>query len=198
MIQIKMFTDIICEWCYLAWNILDTLHNSYDFKVDCLWYEIHPETPPQGMPMRQHNIRYKHFFDVLNKLGAPYNLELACKEHFANTRHALLLMIYAREAGKEKTFMQSVWDAYMKRGQDISTPEQVAALALEVGISPAGVQQAFSDPHYADVLEHNYQLSLAYNTKSVPSFIVNDEYLLTGVQPCDTWSKLFDKILKTK
>lgn len=196
MIQIKMFTDIICEWCYLARNILDTLHDSYDFKVDCLWYEIHPETPPLGIPMKQHNIRYKHFFKVLNERGAPYGLELACKEHFANTHHALLMMIYAREAGKGGSFLRSVWDAYMKQGHDISTPEQVAELALSVGISPAGIQQAFSNPHYADVLEHNYQLSLAYDTKSVPAFIVNNEYLLTGVQSHDTWEQLFDKILR--
>ena len=40
----------------------------------------------------------------------------------------------------------------------------------------------------------NEEFSKAYGSESVPTFIVNDEYILTGAQADKTWRELFDKI----
>ena len=67
-------------------------------------------------------------------------------------------------------------------------------IALSIGLSPSGFQQAFTDPKYQVSLMINEELSKAYGSESVPTFIVNDEYILTGAQADKTWRELFDKI----
>lgn len=194
MIQIKMFSDIICEWCFLAWKILETLRGSYDFQVEYLWYEIHPDTPIGGMPMKQHNHRPGRFFRILNQLGEPYNVRFYEKTLFVNTRKALLLGEYAREVGKETAYIKTVWNSFMVEGADIGRTEVLEEIALSIGLSPSGFQQAFTDPKYQVSLMINEELSKAYGSESVPTFIVNDEYILTGAQADKTWRELFDKI----
>ena len=52
--RVTMFLDVICEWCYLAKGILDSLRGRYDLDVTLLFMEIHPDAPEGGMPMSWH------------------------------------------------------------------------------------------------------------------------------------------------
>ena len=42
--RVTMFLDVICEWCYLAKGILDSLRGRYDLDVTLLFMEIHPSS----------------------------------------------------------------------------------------------------------------------------------------------------------
>ena len=109
-IKVIMFTDFICEWCYLGKHILDTLKDRYTFTVEYRFMEIHPDTPVHGMPFTKHLHFPERFFDMINQLGEPYGIHICNKNIFANTHNALLLAEYARSVGKLDSYIDLVWD----------------------------------------------------------------------------------------
>ena len=193
-ISIIMFTDFICEWCYLGKRVLDTLKDRYIFTVDYRFMEIHPDTPPHGMPFSRHLHFPERFFDRINQLGEPYGIKICCKDIFANTRNALLLAEYARTIGKLGPYMNLVWDKLMLEGVNISEPDILQNLVMGIGMNPGSVSEALESGIYAEALENNASLHELYGCDGVPSFIVNSEYRLKGAQSTDTWIRLFELI----
>lgn len=193
-IKIIMFTDFICEWCYLGKRILDTLKDKYEFEMEYKFIEIHPDTPQEGMPFTYHLHFPKRFFDMINKLGEPYNIQIAYKDIFANTRNSLLLAEYASNIGKLDTYMKLVWDKYMLEGVNISREDVLQDIVMGIGINPKSVSKVLSSYQYLEKLEVNHRLYNQFDCNGVPSFIVNEEYRLTGAQSAQTWTDLFKKI----
>lgn len=195
-ISIIMFTDFICEWCYLGKHVLDTLTDRYSFTVDYRFMEIHPDTPVHGMPFTKHLHFPERFFDMINKLGEPYNIHICYKNIFANTHNALLLAEYARSIGKLDQYLDLVWDKLMLEGINISEESILQNIVMQIGMNPRDITIALNSPEYAEALERNEYLHQQYGCTGVPSFVVNGEYRLTGAQSADTWIRLFELIEK--
>jgi len=190
-INVIMFTDFICEWCYLGKHVLDTLKDRYTFTVDYRFMEIHPDTPVHGMPFTKHLHFPERFFNRINQLGEPYGIHICNKDIFANTHNALLLAEYARSVGKLDQYIDLVWDKLMLEGVNISEEGILQNIVMKIGMSPRDVSAALESPVYAEALDLNEDLHRQYGCNGVPSFIVNGEYRLTGAQSADTWIRLF-------
>mgnify|MGYP002087251553 CR=1 FL=1 len=131
-----MFLDVICEWCYLAKGILDSLRGRYDLDVTLLFMEIHPDAPEGGMPMSWHIPEPKKFFAMLNAMGAPYGVRFRDRDVFSNTRKALLAAEYAKSIGKGENFLRAIWRAYMEEGKNISEEAVIEEAAMTAGLGP--------------------------------------------------------------
>lgn len=196
-ISVIMFTDFICEWCYLGKHVLDTLKGRYDFTVDYRFMEIHPDTPVHGMPFTKHLHFPERFFDMINKLGEPYDIRICYKDIFANTHNALVLAEYARSIGKLDQYIDLVWDKLMLEGVNISEVSVLQNILMQIGMTPRDIASALESPEYEEALMHNEMLHQSYGCNGVPSFVVNGEYRLTGAQSAETWVQLFELIEQT-
>lgn len=196
-IGIVMFMDFICEWCYLGKHILDTMHNSYDLRVEYLFCEIHPDTPAGGMPMKLHVVAPKQFYQRINAIGAPYGIHICNRDIFSNTHKALVLAEYAREKGKLSSYMEKVWNRYMLDGDNISDDSVLEDVVSRVGLGPSALEEAVYDPKYSQQLLANQDVAISCGTDGhVPAFVVNGSYLVVGVRTADQWSQIFDAILQ--
>ena len=83
----------------------------------------------------------------------------------------------------------------MEDGRNISLLPEIKKAAQTVGISPMEVECALHDSQYADSLQCNMELGWKYELNSVPTFIINDEYKLTGAQQPDVFRRVFEEIL---
>jgi predicted DsbA family dithiol-disulfide isomerase len=211
-ISIKFFMDYICEYCFLGFHTLQTLKKEYDFDVEYMLLEIHPDTPKEGATMDWHmrdlgaGVREDgtqedvtehraYWVSTLNQIAAPLGIVIPNKNLFANTRNALLAGQYAKQVGKGEEFTRAIWDYYMLGMHDISSREAVETVAEGVGIPRAELAAAFEDPIYRAELLANQQLQLAFGTDRVPCFVVNNEFLIVGNKPLDTWRQLFGELL---
>ncbi len=50
-LQVTVFSDYICPFCYVGHHRLMRLKDSYDIKVNWCLLEIHPENLEQGEPV---------------------------------------------------------------------------------------------------------------------------------------------------
>ena len=57
MIQIDLFSDIICPWCYIGRSRLKrALETREDLEIKINWraFQLNPEMPREGIPRQQY------------------------------------------------------------------------------------------------------------------------------------------------
>lgn len=193
-IHIQMFADFVCEWCYLAKRILESMQKEEGFVLEYHFMEIHPDTPKEGIPMSEHIENPDDWFSVINKKALPYGFQLAYKKIFANTHNALILHEHAKIIGKEEPYEKVVWDGYHLEGKNIGKENVLSELCQKIGYSPKEVITALANPVYHRELWEQTERWKKSGVTSVPTFIINNEYLVQGVKKKEFWQHLFQQI----
>lgn len=194
-IKIKMFSDYMCAWCYLADTILSSLKSQFNFEIEHIGFELHTGTPKYGENMNLNHPNTPQTIDYINHLGKPYGLKLCELPILANTKRALIVGEYAKTIEKSKAYVQAMWKAYMVEGKNISILSEIEKVAQTVGIECQEVKNALHSPQYAENLQRNRVNALKYNVTSVPTFIINEKYKVTGAQKAEVFKKIFEEIL---
>ena len=119
-IKIKMFSDYMCAWCYLADTMLLSLKDKYAFEVEHIGFELHEGTPENGEDMNINHPGTPQTIAYINQIGSPYGLHLCELPILANTKKALIVGEYAKTIGKSEAYTHAVWKAYMVDGRSIS------------------------------------------------------------------------------
>lgn len=187
--------DYICEFCFISYEILKKLSKEYKLEIEYILCQVHPENPPMGMPMKEHVKNHTEWTEQLNKIIKNYGKSFADKEIFANTEKSLMLGEYALSNNKFYQITDDIWHEYMEKGMNISDERLLFEIAMKNGISPKECKNIFKDEKIQKLLILNELSSESYDrTDSIPKFVINDEYLMIGLQSEETWKKLFRKI----
>lgn len=194
-IQIKMFSDYMCAWCYLADTMLSSLKDKYDFEIEHVGFKLHKETPEDGEDMNINHPGTPQTIAYINQIGAPFGLHLCFLPILANTKKALIVGEYAKAIGKGEAYVHAIWKVYMVNGKNISLLSEIENVALSVGIEPLEVENALQNSKYYESLLCNTENDWTYGINSVPTFIINDEYKVTGAQKPEVFQKLFEEII---
>lgn len=195
LIKIKMFSDYMCAWCYLADTILSTLKSQFDFELEHIGFELHTKTPENGEDMNLNHPNTPQTITYINQIGAPYGLHLCNLPILANTKKALIVGEYAKTVGKSEAYVRTMWKAYMVDGKNISILSEIEKVAQTIGIEPQKVANALNNPQYLKSLQKNMENGWKYDVRSVPTFIINEKYKVVGAQKPEVFQKIFEEIL---
>ncbi|NTW60271.1 MAG: hypothetical protein HGA43_14030 [Nitrospirae bacterium] len=120
-------------------GLVDRLKQEFDLNVEWLAFEIHPETPPEGMPL----IKMFPRADVdgmtrrLNSMGAPFSLFFRKIVNISNSRLSLEAGEFAKEQDRFDQFHHAVFDAYFAQGKDIGDITVLEQLGKGSGLDTA-------------------------------------------------------------
>ena len=48
-VTVRIFSDFTCPFCYIGSGIIEELKHEFDFQEEWVSYELHPETPKEGV-----------------------------------------------------------------------------------------------------------------------------------------------------
>jgi predicted DsbA family dithiol-disulfide isomerase len=157
--------------------------------------EIHPETPPEGVPLEQ------KFPGMLQGIvanlragGEPYGIEFGDITLMPNTRLALQASEYARDMGKFHAFHEKVFHACFTEARDIGDLDVVLELAAAVGLDTAELREALADGRYMPRLEQAQEEAARYGVSGTPTFMVNNRYKIVGAQPLEAFRNALKRI----
>lgn len=169
-----------------------------DYPIEDEWvsYELHPETPPAGMPLSE---RFKGmdlapFYANLRARGSELGIVFNEHKLLSNSRMALLASEYARDMGRYGAFHENMFKAYMTEAQDIGRPEVIAAMAEKSGLDAEATLAAVKDERYALRLAEATNEGRMLELTGIPLFIVNNQYKIVGAQPIDSFRTFLDKL----
>jgi predicted DsbA family dithiol-disulfide isomerase len=184
-LQVTVYSDYICPFCYLGHHRLQRLRDSYDLKINWCFLEIHPETSADGEPidsLEYPSEQWKMMLENLERIAQEENIPLSKLNFITNSKDALLLSEAAKQCGREifYTLHEKLFEAYFVDGKNIGDRNILKTIASSCGIDNETIEASWTDSNLNKRLMNNFNTARAHNIQSVPSFIFG-ERVLTGV-----------------
>ena len=195
-IEIKMYSDYICPFCYLGEAIIEKLKNRFDIEIEHIGIEIHPETPEKGVDLSGRIYGIEEMYENLRCRGKQYGLNFCDAKLLSNSRKALIVGEYARKVGKNQEFTHEVFKAYFERCLDIGKEVVLFEIGEKIGLNKKEIEDCLKNPLYENSFAENCAEAKKLDISGVPTFIVNGKYRITGAQSEETFVELFEKINK--
>ncbi len=184
-LQVTVYSDYICPFCYLGHHRLQRLRDTYDLKINWCFLEIHPETSAEGEPIDSLDYpsqQWQQMINNLKRIAKEENIPLAELNFTTNSKDALLLSEAAKQCGRDSFYKlhEKLFTAYFVDGKNIGERNVLIEIAESCNIDKTTIDTAWSDKKHQQRLLANFDSARKHNIQSVPSFVFGDK-VLTGV-----------------
>lgn len=181
-LRVTVFSDIICPFCYIGARRLEHLRDTYDLRVNWCFLEIHPETPAAGMPVSRLGYeprRWKAMMTALARLAEEEHLVFAEHDFTTNSRQALLLAEAAKDHGRDIFYAlhDALFAAYFRDQENIGDPMVLERIATRVGMPADGIRRAWSEPRYAERMQHYQAAARELAVRATPTYFIGEQRL---------------------
>jgi predicted DsbA family dithiol-disulfide isomerase len=168
-------------------GLVDRLNQEFDLQVEWLGFEIHPETPPEGMPLVKMFPRadVESMTKRLNSMGAPFGINFRKIMNISNSRLSLEAGEFAKEQGRFEQFHHLVFQAYFSQGKDIGSIEVLKQISKESGLNADTLEKALETGKYRRFLEETKGEAARLGITAAPTFLFNEKDRIVGAQPLD-------------
>ena len=157
--------------------------------MEWLGIELHPETPPQGMPIKDMfpTADLKSMMKHLRSMGAPYGIIFSDIGRISNSRLALQAAEFSRDQGRFEVFHDALLQAYFSQGMDIGDRDVVLELAGDAGLEREPLAKALDAGAYLSRLQEMQTEASLAGVTGVPTFILGGRKTIVGAQPIDVF-----------
>ncbi|RKN46364.1 DsbA family oxidoreductase [Micromonospora endolithica] len=194
--EIEIYADVVCPWCYIGKRRLEQALESYDGDVTIRYrpFQLDPSPVSEPRPLIEAMAdkfggrdRARQMFGQVSDVAAGVGLKLDFDRAVAaNTFDAHRLVSWATDQGRAADLVDVLYRAYFTDGVDVGSRDALAGLAGEVGLDAASARRFLdSDERVAEV---RAELAAArqLGVTSVPTFVLAGKYAVTGAQEPET------------
>jgi len=212
-LQITMVHDIVCSWCPIGYNNIKTAIKNLNIEVEFhfLPFQLNPNMDEDGESIASYFKRqfgwnevklhnYQHSL-VKTATNAGISIDFSKRTHYYNTQNAHLLMHWAEQFNKQKLLNERLITTYFNDGLDISNLTVLLNIAEEVGLDRRQTNIALassrSNHELQQELTKKTQHYKDFDNSSIPSFIINNNELISGSNSVGYFEKVLSKLIKT-
>jgi predicted DsbA family dithiol-disulfide isomerase len=195
-IEMRIFSDYVWPFCYIGKGIVDTLKKEFDIRDEWLSFELHPETPPEGMPYAKRfpDADVEKMYENIRKRGDEFGIKFGPRLLLSNSRMSLEASEYARDMGQYELFHERMFYTYFTESKDIGNPEVIKESASICGLDTDELVKALKERRYAHRLEASRKEAEKIHLTGVPTFIINGKTKVVGAQQITVFKDLLGKI----
>ncbi|MFD2247061.1 DsbA family oxidoreductase [Pontibacter ruber] len=197
MLQIKIFSDYVCPYCFLGEVALHKALEGFEDNVQVEWmpFELRPEPTPTLKP--EEDYLQTTWENSVYPMGRQMNVDIVLPAVSPQpyTHLAFEGYQYAKEKGLGEQYTHRMFTAFFQEEQDIGDMEVLTNLAKEIGLDEAEFRQALETRKYKEV--HQRELRRAYDEASVtavPTFIIGNR-MVRGLPRQEDLRKLIEQQL---
>lgn len=172
-LKIRVYSDYVCPYCFLAEKHLQEATQGKDVEVEWMPFELRPYPAdtlrPEGDYLQ--NTWAQSVYPMAKALGVPIVLPRVSPQ--PHTGLAFEGYQYAREQGKGNEYNDRMLRAFFQEEQDIGRLDVLTRLAGEIGLNEEEFRRALETGRYRDA--HQRALHHAYNEAritAVPTFYI--------------------------
>ena len=198
LIKIDIFSDIVCPWCYIGLrNLENAFLNRNQLVPKYIWraFFLNPHLPKSGIDREQYlklkfgknlDSVYKNIKKSGEKSGILFNFSKILKTPNTKNIHKIII-----SSNNSKKLSEIFFKSYFIEGKDISNENIIKNILLNNNINYENLKKKFIIAEKKINIDLNF--AIQHNINSVPVFIFNDEYLISGAHS----KKIFLNILNT-
>lgn len=206
--KIQIWSDFVCPFCYIGerrlQNAIKKLPYHEKIEVEFRSFELDPNHPgysgssihevlsqKYGMSLEQAKGQNEQIGLLAKDLGLGYDAD-AMK--YTNTLNAHRMLKFAKEKGKEKEVLENLFFAYFAEGKDLGDSSVLIKIAENSGLDKEESRKIMEDSSaYLDQVRMDENTARQYSINSVPFFLIDNKYSISGAQPVETFVQALNK-----
>lgn len=206
-INIDIWSDIACPWCYIGKRNLEaglaateSDDDAPQVNITFHSFELSPDTPidfdgdeidflagHKGMPRDQVTQMLDNVTNVAKNAGLEYRFDLL--KH-TNTVKAHELLHHAKAEGRQHEMEERLMSAYFTEGKHVGRIDDLVELAVEVGLDAESTRDALNSDRHLPAVRQDQAQARAYGIQGVPFFVVDGQYGISGAQPPEAFTNV--------
>ena len=205
-IRLDIFSDPVCPWCYVGKANLERAlarHPDHPFTIQWHPFQLNPDMPSEGVSKRAYleekfggKARVDAVHERLREVarGAGVDMDPDKPQRMPNTLNAHRLIHWAGIEGVQQAVVDALMRAYWTEGRDIGDAGTLAAVAGENGMDREATLRLLQSDADADDIQARDQDARQKGVNAVPTFLIAQQYVVSGAQPTETWDKVIAEL----
>ena len=205
--QIEIFSDVVCPWCYIGKKRLDAvLDTPVGEGVSLRWrpYQLYPNMPRDGMDRARYlEARYGADADrarvperiarEAEEVGLAFDFAHRPIEKMPNTFQAHRLLEFAELNGVQHELAEVLFDYYFCSGRDVGDAEVLAEASRGVGLDVAAVSEHLAGNEGADGVREQLARAVDVGVSGVPCYLLAGRFALPGAQTPEVMAQFIER-----
>ncbi len=207
-LKIDIVSDVVCPWCVIGFKNLQKamaeLQKEIEFEINWKPYELHPEIPENGYDKKLYMKQkfgdltgnfspYKQIEELGKGLGFEFNFSKS--ERIPNTFRAHRLLWKAREFDLQNELSEALFEAYFTEGKDIGSIDILSEIASNLGMNKEKTIKFLESKEGGKETADEEMNFIEKSIGAVPTYFINDKYIIQGGQEPSTFISFLNKIL---
>jgi predicted DsbA family dithiol-disulfide isomerase len=200
-LTIDIVSDVVCPWCAVGHGNLNQALQQLqaDVQADIHWhpFQLNPYMGKDGQEINEHltekygltpdqlQANKQHLVERGQESGIQFNF--AERSRIYNTLDCHILLHLAGEKGKQTELKLALFHAYFTNGLDISDQTVLLDCVEGVGLDRLDGEKALQNEEYKKAVSEEETKYKQMGIQSVPAFIINNKYLMSGGQPVEAF-----------
>jgi predicted DsbA family dithiol-disulfide isomerase len=197
-IKVIAYSDNICPFCTVGAKRLKKLQQELDFDVEWKAFEIHPETPKEGMKTANYfpNYDMKKMKNHIENFGEDVGIKLN-GDILANSKLSLAANEFAKEKGKFNEFQEAIFKANFEDGENIGDINVLLAIAQGIGLNKEELSQYLRNQENLNAIDESSAQAKKLGITGVPSFIINNK-MVVGAQSSEVLKEFIENEINSE
>ena len=204
--QIDIWSDIACPWCYIGKKRLETALADHPHRdeLSVTWhsYQLDPSLPEhydgteveylatrKGMPEEQVREMFAHVTEQAAGEGLSYDFDSLV---VANSARAHELLHLAKDRDRADAVKEALLAAHFEHGEDIGDVDTLARIGAAAGLDEGEVRAALADGRYRAAVASDVDMARQIGVTGVPFVVVDMKYAVSGAQPPEVFRQVLD------
>lgn len=205
--EIKMFSDTICGWCYIGKERLKQALREVGgngIKVTNLPFQLNPDMPMEGMDRIQYIKKKfgsienaKPMYDNMILQGQQENLEIKLDKikKTPNTVKSHLLIDYAKLNKVENEVIDSIFESYFFKAKDIGDENVLLEIGKKHDLDIKGLEKFITQKENLQKIDKLDTIAKQMGISGVPFYIFNDKISISGAETVENLTQAINKSL---
>ncbi len=205
-LKIEIVSDVVCPWCVIGYKNLQKaikkLQNQMEFDVSWRPYELHPEIPEDGfdkelyMKQKFGNSSRSNFTSNIKELGESlgFQFNFSKSKTIPNTFKAHRFIWYIKDQELQTKLSEALFYAHFTEGKDIGSTKVLGQIGENLGLDQKEIIKFLDSKEGGKEVADLEINAMESAITSVPTYIINDRFILHGGQESNTFVSFFKRV----
>jgi predicted DsbA family dithiol-disulfide isomerase len=206
--QLDVVSDTVCPWCYIGKKRLDealALRGSDGITLHWRPFQLDASIPPEGVDRKAYMKKKfgadpdrtkavsQSIREYGDALGIQFNFDKI--ERSPNTLDSHRLIRWAGTAGCQNEMVDILFRRYFTDAEDIGQRAVLLDAAAEAGMDTDIVEDLLVRGADSELITREDAHARSLGIQGVPSFVINEKWVMVGAQETASLIRMFDKLL---
>jgi len=196
MMQIEVYSDVVCPWCFIGRRRLEQALETagYAQEAHIAWrpFQLNPTMPKEGMDRRVYlDAKFggadarRAIEERVAKAGEADGIEFAFDRiaRTPNTFDAHRLIWFAEQQGCQDQVVEALFHSYFTKGREIGNLDSLAEIASDCGLNREEVERFLASDRAVQEVRAEEATGHRLGIRGVPYFVLNGSISISGAQP---------------